>query len=414
MGARKQKSVPDLRRQPVDDDLKIRLATERYSVPMPEVRQLAKKYSRAEGVVSRAIISAFKEGLVEIRPKNPKVSLLRRPDLEESLRNRFSTLLRAVVIDAPQGGADTLHVKLGGAFAEEIRLTTYLRHREIIGLGAGRSIYHAAAWLTRSDQKLCREDTTIISLCGDSYPRHDSRCDNIGEDDRGKPDATESAKYHNISLDADSNANLLAQAFQQPVRVAITSRPIFMDETDRPAYRKYFETFWSKHPPSLAIVGVGIVNEAHRLIELCDSSRTEDLFPPILLTATLRSQLFELRKTVFELTKLTGERYSPVAEVCMWLFFVRPRVEKLSAMATGLIETAQQLIADINEGLFAARLRHLAAIPSVAVIAGGIEKARAIWALLNGVDIGSANGRLTIDTLCTDSRCAELLINSLV
>src|SRR5216684_2882360 len=115
----------------LEDEDKIEIALRRFagyseSGKPIDIATLAKQYKRDPAVISRAILSAFREGLIEIR----KVS--RRPqeshrvlDLAQQLLEASTQLVSAIVIDAAANEAgddnsgidDRVHQQLGQAMA---------------------------------------------------------------------------------------------------------------------------------------------------------------------------------------------------------------------------------------------------------------------------------------------------------
>ena len=118
-----------------------------------------------------------------------------------------------------------------------------------------------------------QKDVEVISVCGNSYPRHD--------------------EPKNVWLDADSNATRFHQSFPDAVPraiadvpgIRITSSHVFITDPD---WRdNYYDRSWRDRQPSMAILGIGNVDEKHRLIHLCGPAYDEE-FPSKSL-ATLRT-----------------------------------------------------------------------------------------------------------------------------
>lgn len=384
------------RRQPIDDELKVRWALERYTVPMPDSREIAAKYGRDEATVSRAISSAFTQGLVIVTRAEPSLRQPRNHFLEARLRQQFPSVLSAIVVeDAPTIG-DPLHQRLGEALAEEIfEARLQIRHGDKVAIGAGRTLYHLGKRLCSEAERLRAQGVEIISLCGDSYPYHDVP--------------------QNVCLDADNNVNQFAQAFQHPAKAAMTSRPIFMTDADQEQHAadhswhgEYYGR-WIGRPVSMAISGLGVFDPKHQLVLLSDPKSSAD-YPPIHVDIELREAILGLWNQCQELRGiLADESYFPVAEVGMCLFQVPPPGGVESTAARILYDKIGEAIKAINPRLFAPRLEHLSSIGSLILLAGGKEKAGALQQLLQPSS-NESTGMPTVSNVCTDSTCATQVL----
>src|SRR5271157_1681317 len=172
------------RRTPLDDDLRAQLAIERFSATHVGIRELARRHGRAEAVVSRAILGAFRDGLVEVR-RVPRQHVKRVATLERALLGRFGSLQHAIVIQV-DGPIDLVQEHLGHGVANYLA-EARLRNGERILLGPGRCVFHMSEWLRNAPSKLRISGVTITSVCGDSYPFHD--------------------ETRNVCLDSDANVN---------------------------------------------------------------------------------------------------------------------------------------------------------------------------------------------------------------
>ena len=72
----------------IDDDFKAKLAIERFSGDLPDVKELAGRYGRSRSVVSRAIMYALKNGLVRITRAN-HAKTVRARKLEREIHRRY-------------------------------------------------------------------------------------------------------------------------------------------------------------------------------------------------------------------------------------------------------------------------------------------------------------------------------------
>ena len=355
---------------------------------MKDSREIAKNEERNEATVSRAIASAFARGLVVVSRTIAKQRLNRDQELEYALRHRFHSLLSAIVVADGEYDPDPLHQRLGEAFAWEIfDGRQSIRRDDIIGMGAGRTLYHLAKYLVEEPEKLRVRGVKIVSLCGDSYPYH--------------------KVPKNVVLDADDNVNLFTQAFQHPAARATTSHSIFMStnplsegDTDRLAHASYYG-LWNKNPISFAFSGIGVFDENHQLVLLCQQNAAEN-FPPIRIDNTLREQINALWEDCRELQKQVGEpAWFPVAEVAMRLL-VLPAPGQLH-------EKIRQAVDAINSHLFAPRPEHLKAIDSIGLLAGGADKVAALHWLLRSSGTGKTDFP-PVSTVCTDSATAKAIL----
>jgi DNA-binding transcriptional regulator LsrR (DeoR family) len=382
------------RRVAIDDELKARLAVERFSGAYDNIGALARSYGRATAVVSRAIGSAFREGMVEVRrvPLDPKYRTPNRlTDVEFALRRRYPCLRTAIVVDADERvRQDVLHERIGHGLAPYFADTMIWEPVRAL-VGSGRCIFHMADWLCKLDLRLKANDVTLISACGDSYPYHDERKD----------------QRKNICLDADANAQLLSQAFQDTALVGQTSRHVFIQESDQGWRNEYYQGFWAP-PPTLGILGVGILNTHHQLILLTDPA-TRGAFPPI----TIPDQVSRNIRELYDIWSNTGSSavQDVVAEIGMHLFYVP---DSSGTRKPSEIQRMSRLIAGINERLFAPSITDLAAVKSLVLVGGGSTKVRAMHHLLS-LASGLAedlSGPLTpsLRVLCTDGGTARLLL----
>jgi hypothetical protein len=363
----------------IDDDLKVLLATERFGREWVEVGELAKRHDRAVGVVSRAITAAFREGLVEIRRVQAPTPSRVEP-LERALRRKYPALRVALVVDSEGSEPDAVHEGLGRVLARDWCAASF-RDDERIVVGGGRCVYHMAESLSRATPLLQMRNATVVSVGGDSYPYHE--------------------KKRNVSLDADANARLLVQAFEHSAAIGLSSHHVFLGEGSADWKDRYFSGFWSRSP-SLAILGVGILDELHQL-NLLTHAEAKGNFPPTNVTEALCTQIQELRLAAQRLgASESGANRPCVAELGMHLFFVPGR-----STDPGAATEMHSRIDQINRQLFAPAADQLQAVGGIAIVAGGEHKASAMGYLLRQT---KESGGLPIHVLCTDRSCAESLL----
>jgi DNA-binding transcriptional regulator LsrR (DeoR family) len=384
------------RRLSLDDDLKAQLAIERFSGDSVSIRDLAQRHGRAEAVVSRAISSAFAEGLVEVRRVQHR-RIKRVSRLETLLEERFRCLRKAIVVEFAPSEPDSLQEYLGNALANF--LEGAFRDGERLLIGSGRCVFRLCEALSESKPKLRMHGVTIVSVCGDSYPYHLLR-------------------KRNVCLDADANVNLLSQGFEQPMSVGMTSRGVFAGTSEGEWKRQYYEKFWTP-APTLAILGVGVLDSQHQLALLTDPEASKD-FPPTDISGTLRTRVRRLADMSRDAGAASGpdDRYT-VAEVGMCLFRV-PNWEHDPEVPESVAGELDALIDAVNLDLFAPSHEQLARVQSIVLVGGGGGKARALRSLLQTAsktagdepsDMAGLRAGLPIRTLCTDSMTARRILS---
>jgi DNA-binding transcriptional regulator LsrR (DeoR family) len=365
-------------RRRLDDDFKAELAMERFSYGrIVEVRELAKRYGWAEAILSRAILSAFKEGLVTVKKVHRRQSD-RVEDLEVALKKKYPSLHDAIVVDVIESEPDLLHEMLGNTLAATLR--SFIRPGDRILLGGGRCVFHMADLLQGQDSKLRAEGVSIFSVCGDSYPYHDMR--------------------RNVCLDPDANVNLFSRAFEHITSVGLTSHPIFLDVPDDPWREQYFGHCWEKRP-SLAVLGMGILSNQHQLALLTNDEARQS-FPLIKVPPLAGKAIEALRSKVGPLAERLGA--VPVAEMGMRFFLVPDGLDSQERVEI------DRLITDLNEVLFAPSAERLHQVQTTFLVAGGREKAVAMRHLLQ--HSGEPDSPCAaIRVVCTDSSCARRILS---
>jgi hypothetical protein len=369
----------------MDDDLKAKLAIERFSGNFPGVKELAGRHGRSRSVVSRAITSAFKKGLVRLQRVN-RFKPVRAHKLECKLKDQFSFLQTILVVNLDNKHPDVVHERLGYALADEVGHSMFW-HGDRMLVGPGRSVHHFANRLAKRNEKLVVTGATIIAACGDSYPDYEVR--------------------KNVCLDANANALLLADAFESVPPQGLTSNHLFTSDTPPEIeWRRTFEhTYWAE-PPSHALLGVGILNAKHRLVMLADGRYPT---PPISKASPALDKVRRLMDLIR--SQPENEQAPLVAEVGMHIFAV--------AASSGLNPELESVISDLNSSMFAPSFDQLASIRSIAIIAGGAPKGPAVRHLLSqmsaAVDAllkprGLPEPALRIRYLCIDRACAEAVL----
>jgi DNA-binding transcriptional regulator LsrR (DeoR family) len=352
---------------------------------MNPIKVLASKYRRDPAVISRAIVSAFREGLVEVREAAQTPQQPHRVDaLERGLLNRFTSLSAAIVVaaDATLGGAGAaapdVHPKLGSAIAAVIAGGALFRDGDIIGVGGGRGVYYTCEALATLPLIRARR-VTLVSLTGANHAR-----------DR---------KRKNLRLDADHHLSLLGRCFLTEVKMHLVSHPLVYDDPAElaGAMRRTWlnpEGRWRVNLPTHALVGMGTLVSGHCMFD--ETAAAPPDRDPVL------APIFEdLRSLITVCQPLISERYSPVADIVNRLFYVSPPAGVTIDSATE--QEIRAAIDRINTKVLAVSPVDLKRIPAVMLVAGTRSKAIAIRQLLTDNDYH-------IRFLCTDETAAEEML----
>lgn len=377
---------------PLTDRERAQIALDRFAPlargeGLEPVKRLAKKYGRAEAVISRAVGKAFETGLVEIRSLEPPLEDAPRvPQLERELLSGFAQLQKAVVIDEPDGAprersealrGDRVHRRLGQAAAALLADGALLRRGDVIGLGSGRGVYYTVDAMRRFPH-LQIEDVTLMSLTGAAFPEAHS-------------------EHLNVLLDADIHVALLAMRFTHPVLLRTISHPIAHDNEPEVRRRTWLDPAeYEKRLPTHALVGVGVLEGSHRFFKAvaqgggADPGMLAPIFEPL-------QELVRLADAV----RSTEPPYCPVADVCNRLFFVAPPARH--AVTTSQRLRIERAIEAVNERLLTIHQDQLEKIENVVLVAGTRRKALAIRRLLD-------NRSLKVRILCTDATAAREIL----
>ncbi len=356
---------------------------------MPTLQQLKSLYfpERDPSVISRAITSAFKEGLVAVvEVRQPSASLpVRKPLLEKALLKIYRDLHGAIVIDddddslGQREAGDRLHEKLGLAMAEALSSGSMFRDGDVIGLGSGRGVYYTVAALeslTRVD-KLRTQSLTLVSLTGDMHVRDHS-------------------KQLNFVMDANDHISILGRCFGPPIGLhKVYSRGVFDPQGA-----------FTGPVPDIALVGVGALVEGHRLFDFEPTDRDDPLFDE-------RRDIQELVRLSSRLTELYGGEYCPVGDISNYLFYVPPprgRNDVDEGIRDQLVSELKKYIKRLNKKLVTIQEDQLADVNTIILVAGTAWKRQAIHSLLTGGADGEMI-RTRIRHLCTDRTTAEELID---
>jgi len=371
---------------------KVQLAIERFSYgnvqsfPTP-IRDLAQKHARAPSVISRAIVSAFKEGLVEVQATGSAfVQPTRVEHLEQRLTQEFRHLHKAIVVSSKDvtdsvGSptylqyADDVHAMLGRSMAQLLSNSQIIRDKDVIGIGSGRGVYHAIEallWLPR----IRASEVTLGSLTGLGSSEH---C----------------AKRKNVRLEADLHVGLLGPCFSETVTMQFMNQAII---NPKPITREGWFNTWIGNDrgqlPNVALIGAGTLTWGNQFFEQATASThtRHPTFDPI------RAQL---RMLVSLSNAFTSDRYCPIGHIADRLFFVPPWSGV--AMSTEAKYELERLVAIINHHVCTITDSKLKEIGTIMLVAGSSIEAPVIHAVLS-------NPEYRVRYLSTDECAARRIL----
>lgn len=377
-------------RRALTDADKVRMARLRFGADnngrFRSIDEVAALEGRNVAVVSRAITSAFQEGLVAIQATEAPRAL-RLPDLERRLRERFSQLRGAIVLDpgVTDSGSDLAegdrqHRQLGMAMADLLATGPLFRDEDVIGLGSGRAVFYTVDALARNFP-LPVKDVTIGSLTGSVYARDHSGA-------------------LKLIYDADNHTASLASCFRSKVNLELISHPIAFrtEELDKVRKRTWLDDAkWKLLRPTHALLGVGVLAEGHRLFQELRAEDKNSWLAPIMGPV---ADLVDLSTEI----SLTVSDYLPVMDFCNRFFFVEPPagVTIPPKLGSGI----HRKIRELNQHLLTISEEQLRSIETLILVAGGRRKAPAIGQLL--LDGGAKAYKIRY--LCTDRDVATAIL----
>jgi DNA-binding transcriptional regulator LsrR (DeoR family) len=328
--------------------------------------------------LTREIQNALKNdpGALQVRLSERSKPIQRSSVLEATLRKRFSLTSVIVVIDSlttgrsDQVASDDIHEKLGSAAGELLSQGAFIKDQEVVALGSGRAVYHAAR--PPDESLFTAQQVRLIPLAGALYSRHH-------------------AHELNVRLDADNNVGVFASRFSERLQMKFVMHPL-VATNPKTVLALLGQDTW-KYEPTLAIIGVGLMSEGHRLHSLAikSSEEKDPTFNPILP---------DLKRLVMLAAKYTNAEYCPVIDIANHLIHI-PQPE----IAPDDAATIQLLIRAINKRLIAFNDVQLSKIKEIFLIAGTQRKTAAILALLKSKN-------LNVKYLCTDAVTAEAIVRA--
>jgi DNA-binding transcriptional regulator LsrR (DeoR family) len=367
------------------------MALSRYTLDssghFPSIARIAEVEKRAPAVVSRAIASALKEGLVQMRPAEEREPV-RDNRLEDALKQKHRQLRGVVVIDDSSWvtenirvRSDRLHRALGRGMADLISLGTLFRDRDRLGVGSGRGVYYTIEALS-GKMPLPVEDVSVASLTGSVYAH-----DHSGE--------------LNQMLDADNHTARFAGCFRMKARLELISHPIAFKDAEalRPVSQLTWlnAAEWDQQRPTHALMGVGALCPGHRLHEEVHAQIKNQWLTPV-------AEYVEPLVMLSDAINARNPHYWPVMDLCNRFFFVEPpNGVALAAREGAKIVT---LLEQLNERLLTVTAQQLSDIEAILLVAGGDDKAPLLGRLLT--DTGRYPYRVRY--LSTDRKTALTLL----
>jgi len=338
-------------------------------------KRLSERYGASPPTINRAIKSAHDNGWVTITVTSklrPAVAT-RDDELATRLASRFDTVTNLFVLKSappPQGDddayanwSDDVHRMLG-LFLGSKHVRHAIADGDSIGVSSGRGVSQTIEGLLQENLLIQAQRVTLLSLTGSFEMRGQGS---------GLPTV----------MDGDNNVGRLAQAFGRMIQLQTTGRGIVVSPQDKETERGFLP--WVRTPPNKAIVGVGVIEGKNRLM-----SKTAILDP-------IRGQIDTLERLVKESTR---DAYVPCADMCNYLFFVKPpngvdiAKEKEAEIRRQIDELNKRLLVIPWEKLKAAQA-------GVWIAAGTPRKAAAIRQILND--------GFRINALCIDTTLAQEL-----
>jgi DNA-binding transcriptional regulator LsrR (DeoR family) len=362
-----------------------RYAASRSTGGFRTLKDVSSEFGRDQATVSRSIARAFREGLVQVK-RSGAMPYERAARLEERLEQTFPKT-RAIVVDwhrvpgssaGPEQEDDELHECVGAALAGAIAQQGIFRDGDAVGVGGGRAVYYTADALRQAtgDKPLPVANIPVVAIAGSLFPQDLS------------------GRLH-AKLDADLNVNVLAPCFEggKPRTLAV---PLSYRAKER--VRLALEDWDATHKQrqsvlTHALVGLGVLSERHRMLQLMKLSARDEMFGGI-------------QRLLADLVRISDKHrnaendYYPLAEVCCRLFVVEP--DRLPDKDLRKIST---FIQELDERILTIERTVLYGISRLLLVAAGRGKGRAIRQLLRA-------GDWRVRYVCTDVSAATQILES--
>lgn len=311
------------------------------------------RLARDRGIIKETVVS------LDELPDGSEVPLEDVTRVEEDLERALG-LRKAVVLGVPSSlsGKERFRCKLDDDLTRRLGhgaaryLGAILRDQDILGVGAGRSVYFTAVAL--EEMRRHSQSITVVSMAGGLgvYPFDDAQPSLVS---------------------ADTSSVLFAHALRGR-RVMRNQRPAY-DAPDQ-------DQEWSWDPkPNIAVLGVGaIATGIHNCFdqmrhELDDEGR--QLADTLVKKAELiRDELKKSRRQPLD------PLYFPLADILARPFVVAPPRSVVKLVGSAPIEDLSATASEMARRVYATPPDRLAEIEHVILVAGGARKAFPIWHLL--------------------------------
>jgi hypothetical protein len=381
----KATALPKRERRPMSNEEKTKITMDRFA-PLrqgrgPEaIATLGQRYRRNPAMITRAIVGAFKAGLVEVVPTT-RPQFVRDESMSDKVLRRYPDLWQALVIetDSPSEDKeetrrrvdDDVHRKLGYAMAKSIR-DWRVGGGDKIGFGSGRAVYftveaakqlpHPALWV---------KDLDLVSLTGAVHAR-------------------DHANVVNARMDADFHVGSFGSCVQGSATLHLVSYPITAGGQRKLTCLGAEQ--WGKCRPTHAIVGIGVLAAGHRFVELARQRDSQ-------VNPVYRTLLGPLR-TLVDLCEQVSRKYHycPVADICNQLILIEN-----PELPAGLRDRIREGMDGVNRLLLNVAVEQLGEIPNLLIVAGGKRKSGALRQIL------SSPG-LNVRIVCIDQALASELV----
>ena len=392
----------------------IRTAREYVKSELLSLKEIDKRMGKTRGTASRDLRLARQLGLLTVRRDRP---LPLNEEIGSQLGKRFDPA-KILVIDTSdpilaarkrrRGSGeedDELHEILARNAAQYLSGT--LKHRDLVGVGAGRAAFHTARALQHMPGDHEKTRGVIVFGLHGHVTRRVWR---------------ETSRYALQSIDAVRVTHTMINALP---RAAARALHVPLVQRDADSVRQAFEgdawfltrREWNRRPPAIAVVGLGVMGGPSILDPSARGTKTVGPKPEE--TRPIRPQLRTLREICRRF--FDKHDYVPISDVCDRVFWVpeddetpnlrlralplmREVNEHLLTVETGLPPTPRELPPDQRR----CRPGSLDQVQEVLMVAGGKHKVRALYRLLR--HRREDEGRRFIDTLVTDVRTAEDLL----
>ena len=401
-----KKRIP---KKPLSDEERVKITLDRYrpvskGEPKRPIRELGKVHGRDPAVISKAISSAFEDGLVSlVETPLPARGIHRVESLEDELLAAFDKLRVAIVVDhgsreEDDQYGDQVHRILGYQMASELIAperggSLFKRYGASIALGSGRGVYCTIRGL-KNFPRLGLSDLTLSSLTGSVF---------LGPH-------PEPFIHWGQTLDGDTNIMLLSEycrATKLLMRPLVSPLAHAATELPKVASRTWLGLAPESDPyfPTHALIGVGILSPGHRCWAEATSGSSNSLIGEIQI------DLEELVELCGKAQEISANQYCPVGDICNSFNFIEPPEplkEKLGKPFRDWLRQNQKRVNDLIEKMNLQLLTgqsQLRQIDKILVVAGTAEKAPFIRQLF--LDKAYSTDSFY---LCTDRAAAEKMV----